>query len=101
VRVDARLVVANVHASGDVAQRQVDRALAWLEDLVRPGEALVVAGDFNASLALRGFSAPHGGIDDIFVRGGDPSPLAVWPLERRRQNGVVLSDHAPIELTLP
>src|SRR5690348_9775477 len=32
VRVDGRLVVANVHASGDVAQRQVDRARAWLVD---------------------------------------------------------------------
>lgn len=101
VRVGARLVVANIHASGDVAQRQVDRALAWLEDLVRPGEPLVVAGDFNVSLALPGFSAPHGGIDDILVRGTEASPLSVWPLERRRQNGVVLSDHAPVELTLP
>jgi len=100
VRIDSRLVVANVHASGDVAQRQVDRALAWLEDLVQPGEPLVMAGDFNASLALPGFSTPHGGIDDILVRGADASPLLSWPLERRRQNGVVLSDHAPVERTI-
>jgi endonuclease/exonuclease/phosphatase family metal-dependent hydrolase len=101
VRVDSRVVVANLHASGDVAQRQVDRALAWLEDLVYPGEPLVLAGDFNASLSLHGFSPPHGGIDDILVRGTKATPLVIWPLERRRQNGVVLSDHAPVELTVP
>jgi len=100
VRVGERLVVANIHASGDVAQRQVDRALAWLEDEVHHGEPVVLAGDFNASLTLPRFSPPHGGIDDILVRGLEASPLEVWPVERRRQNGVVLSDHAPVELTV-
>jgi endonuclease/exonuclease/phosphatase family metal-dependent hydrolase len=98
-RVDERLVVANVHASGDVAQRQVNRALAWIEDNVHH-EPVVLAGDFNASLTLPGFSSPHGGIDDILVRGAEATPLQVWPVERRRQNGVVLSDHAPVELTV-
>jgi endonuclease/exonuclease/phosphatase family metal-dependent hydrolase len=98
--VDARLVVANIHASYDVAQRQVNRALAWLEDLVHRDEPVVLAGDFNTSLSLPGFSPPHGGIDDILVRGAEASQLRVWPLERRRQNGVVLSDHAPVELTV-
>jgi len=101
VRIDSRLVVANVHASGEVAQQQAERALAWLDGLVRPAEPLVLAGDFNASLELPGFSAPHGGIDDILVRGTAATPLETWPLERRRQNGVVLSDHAPVELTVP
>jgi endonuclease/exonuclease/phosphatase family metal-dependent hydrolase len=101
VRIDSRLVVANLHASGEVAQRQVDRALSWLRGLVRPGEPLALAGDFNASLELPGFSAPHGGIDDILVCGTQATPLETWPLERRRQNGVVLSDHAPVELTVP
>jgi endonuclease/exonuclease/phosphatase family metal-dependent hydrolase len=100
VRVGERLVVANIHASGDVAQRQVDRALAWLEDEVHHGEPVVLAGDFNASLTLPGFSPPHGGIDDILVRAVEVTPLEVWPVERRRQNGVVLSDHAPVELTV-
>ncbi len=100
VRVDGTLVVANIHASGDVAQRQVDRALAWLNDLVHPDEPVVLAGDFNASLEVTGFSAPHGGIDDILVRGVEAGTLHVWPVERRRQNGVVLSDHAPVELTV-
>jgi endonuclease/exonuclease/phosphatase family metal-dependent hydrolase len=100
-RVGGRLVIANIHASGPVAQTEVDRALAWLDSLVGPDEPLVLAGDFNASLELPGFSAPHGGIDDIFVRGAEATPLHVWPEERRRQNGVVLSDHAPVELTVP
>jgi endonuclease/exonuclease/phosphatase family metal-dependent hydrolase len=100
VRVDDRFVVANVHASDAVAQRQVNRAVAWLEDLVHHGEPVVLAGDFNASLTLPGFSQPHGGIDDILVRGAEATPLRVWPVERRRQNGLVLSDHAPVELTI-
>jgi endonuclease/exonuclease/phosphatase family metal-dependent hydrolase len=79
VRVDDRIVVANIHASGPVAQKEVDRALAWLDSLARPGEPVVLAGDFNASLELAGFSAPHGGIDDILVRGVEASPLHVWP----------------------
>jgi endonuclease/exonuclease/phosphatase family metal-dependent hydrolase len=101
LRLDGGIVVANIHASGPVAQTEVDRALAWLDDLVDSDEPLVLAGDFNASLELAGFSAPHGGIDDIFVRGAEATSLHVWPEERRRQNGVVLSDHAPVELTVP
>jgi endonuclease/exonuclease/phosphatase family metal-dependent hydrolase len=101
VRIHGRLVVANIHASGPVAQTEVGRALAWLDSLARRGEPLVLAGDFNASPELPGFSAPHGGIDDIFVRGAAATPLHVWPEERRRQNDVVLSDHAPVELTVP
>jgi endonuclease/exonuclease/phosphatase family metal-dependent hydrolase len=101
VRLDDRLVVANVHASPHAAQVQVRRALDWLDRLVRQDEPLVLAGDFNASMTLPGFSAPHGGIDDVLVRGSEASGFEVWPEERRRQNGVVLSDHAPVELTVP
>jgi len=100
VRVDDRLVVANIHASPHAARRHVDRALEWLDGLLREGEPLVLAGDFNASLELPGFSAPHGGIDDVLVRGAEASRFEVWPEERRRQNGIVLSDHAPVELTV-
>jgi len=100
VRVDGRIVVANLHASGETAEAEVGRALGWLGGLLRPDEPLVLAGDFNASLTLPGFSAPHGGIDDILVRGAKASSLVVWPVGRRRQNGVVLSDHAPVELTV-
>jgi endonuclease/exonuclease/phosphatase family metal-dependent hydrolase len=101
VRLDDRLVVANIHASPNAAETQVERALDWLDGLVRAGEPLVLAGDFNASPTLPGFSAPHGGIDDVLVRGTEASRFEVWPEERRRQNGVVLSDHTPVELTVP
>jgi endonuclease/exonuclease/phosphatase family metal-dependent hydrolase len=100
VRVADRLVVVNIHASTHAAREQIERALSWLGERLRENEPLVLAGDFNASLRLPGFSAPHGGIDDILVRGAEATPLAVWPVERRRQNGVVLSDHAPVELTV-
>jgi endonuclease/exonuclease/phosphatase family metal-dependent hydrolase len=36
----------------------------------------------------------------VLVRGLTASPLVEWPLERRRQNGAVLSDHAPVEVTI-
>jgi len=100
VRVDDRVVVANLHASTHAAREQVDLALRWLAGLLRADEPLVLAGDFNASLALPGFSAPQGGIDDVLVRGAPASAVAVWPVERRSQNGVVLSDHAPVEVTV-
>jgi endonuclease/exonuclease/phosphatase family metal-dependent hydrolase len=101
VRIEERLVVANIHASPHAARAQTDRALAWLDGFVGDAEPLVLAGDFNASLSLPGFSAPHGGIDDVLVRGTEATRLEVWPEERRRQNGVVLSDHAPVELSVP
>ena len=53
-----------------------------------------------AGLAEWGFSEPGPGIDHVLVRGDAPSPLEAWPLERRRHDGRVLSDHAPVELTI-
>jgi len=100
VRVADAVVVGNVHASTAVARVEVERALSWLEESLRTGEPVVLAGDFNASLQLPGFSAPHRGIDQVLVRGANATPLRVWAEEARRQNGVVLSDHAPVELTV-
>jgi hypothetical protein len=34
------------------------------------------------------------------VRGADVTSVGAWPLERRRQNGVVLSDHPVVEATV-
>jgi len=34
------------------------------------------------------------------VRGAVPDSVAPWPLERRVQNGVVLSDHPVVEARL-
>ena len=100
VRIAGRLVVANLHVSGPVAGTEVGCALAWLETLLDPGEPLVLAGDFNSRPALEGFSAAGPGIDHVLVRDAEASPLRVWPEERRRQNGTVLSDHPPVELTI-
>jgi hypothetical protein len=33
----------------------------------------------------------------VLVAGLPATRLTVWPLEQRVQNGVVLSDHAPVE----
>jgi endonuclease/exonuclease/phosphatase family metal-dependent hydrolase len=105
-RVGNRLVVANLHASNDfrrpeVPRAEVDRTRAFAEALARPGEPVVLAGDFNIrEPLLDGYSPPGPGIDQILVRGAASGPLAVWPLERRTRDGVVLSDHTPVELTL-
>ena len=60
---------------------------------------MVMAGDFNLTPDLRylGFTDEGPGIDHVLVRGDDPSPLHVWPDERRRLDGMLLSDHAPVE----
>ena len=60
---------------------------------------MVLAGDFNiTALSLDGYSAPGPGIDHVLVRGAPTTPPVVWPVERRRHTGVVLSDHAPVEV---
>jgi endonuclease/exonuclease/phosphatase family metal-dependent hydrolase len=105
VRIDDRLVVANLHASnardGSVVEREIALALAFAESRARTGEAVVLAGDFNLrDVVLDGFSAPAPGIDHVLVRGLPVSEPYVWPRGRRVQNGAVLSDHAPVEVTL-
>ena len=105
VRLDM-LVVANLHATNDfrdprVPGAEIVRAEAFVTELA--GELpCVLAGDFNLRAEhladLAGWSELGGGIDHVLVRGLVASPLAVWPEERRRQNGVVLSDHAPVEV---
>jgi endonuclease/exonuclease/phosphatase family metal-dependent hydrolase len=95
------VVVTNTHlsSSGHRQQGELDRVLEFAEALVRPDEPVVVAGDLNLlDPVLSGFSAPGAGIDHVLVRGAAATPLAVWPDERRVQNGVVLSDHPPVEL---
>ena len=97
------VVVANLHATNDFRDPDVPRAEAqrstrFVERLARPGEATVVAGDFNvADPLLEGFSAPLEGIDDVLVRNASIRERMVWPRELRMQDGVVLSDHAPLD----
>jgi len=102
------IVVANLHATNDfrrpeIPAAEIVRAEAFVTD-VADGLPCVLAGDFNLRAEhvreLAGWSALGPGIDHVLVRGLSASPLEVWPVERRRDNGAVLSDHAPVEVTI-
>ncbi|MGI9112901.1 MAG: endonuclease/exonuclease/phosphatase family protein [Gaiellaceae bacterium] len=99
------LVVGNLHASNDfdrpaLVAAEIVRAERFVSELAG-GLPCVLAGDFNLRAEhlreLPGFAALGPGIDHVLVRGLPAAPLAVWPEQRRRQNGRVLSDHAPVE----
>jgi endonuclease/exonuclease/phosphatase family metal-dependent hydrolase len=108
VRLEQGVVVANLHASGSLGDPRVPaaelrRAATFAERLARVGDIVVIAGDFNVAghaAALDGYSAPGPWIDHIEVRGRVPSALRTWPDERRLRDGMLLSDHAPVELDL-
>jgi endonuclease/exonuclease/phosphatase family metal-dependent hydrolase len=104
IRIEGRrdgMVVGNVHASNDFAHPEVPRAEVAraqhvVDELAGPADVRVLAGDFN----LRDPDLPGPNIDHIVVFGARASPLHVWPVERRRHNGLVLSDHAPVEVMI-
>ena len=107
VRLDGvGLVVGNVHASNEfrspsVPEAEIARARVFLERRARPGEPIVLAGDFNLrDPQLDGYSLPGDGIDHVLVRGAVVSPVTPWPRQRRTVDGIVLSDHAPVECVL-
>ena len=71
-------------------------ATLYMPANLRPGE-----GQTYSYLASLGFSEPlTGSIDQIVVRGLASTTPAAWPAERRCLRGRLLSDHAPIELTV-
>jgi endonuclease/exonuclease/phosphatase family metal-dependent hydrolase len=104
VRVEGLGRVANFHATGEHADEQFLRAVEFADTDAEPvilcGDANVVpgAGRTYDLLRERGYSDPAPGIDQILVRGLAASPPFVWPEERRRVGGRLLSDHAPVEL---
>ena len=103
VRVAGRVVVATTHLSSPADRMLQDvelrRCLAFVEERAAPGEPVVIAGDLNLRApALPGFTGGGPGIDHVLVRGATASALHVWHRARRMQNGLVLSDHAPVEL---
>jgi endonuclease/exonuclease/phosphatase family metal-dependent hydrolase len=106
VRLGGLGVVANLHATNEFRRAEVPlaeiaRARTFAEGQARPGEAVVLAGDFNVvAPRLDGYSEAGPGLDHVLVRGAPTGSLRVWPHERRVQNGVVLSDHAPVELVI-
>jgi endonuclease/exonuclease/phosphatase family metal-dependent hydrolase len=112
-----RFVVANTHCTGvagdsRIADAELMQAARYADFLSAPGDVLVLAGDFNVrrgeSPALDqltgpgwGFSRPGPGIDHVLVRRVTVADLRVWPEQRRRRpDGTLLSDHAPVELEI-
>jgi endonuclease/exonuclease/phosphatase family metal-dependent hydrolase len=107
------LIIGNLHATGFRDKRVPDaellRAAVFVDGMAKPDEPVLLCGDFNLSVAnsrtlaeLTGaewaFTGPTPtGIDHILVRGLEASPPARWRDERRRQEGHLLSDHAPVD----
>jgi endonuclease/exonuclease/phosphatase family metal-dependent hydrolase len=107
-------VVANMHCTSlpdrRLAQAELLRAASFATTHALPGDVVVLAGDFNltaAAPAMReltgpewGFSAAGPGIDHVLVRGAEATESRRWPTERRRVDGRLLSDHAPVEVEI-
>jgi hypothetical protein len=111
-----RLVVANLHTTSHRDRRLPDvelmRGAVFADAFAEPGELLVLAGDFNVVLGQSatlekltgtdwGFTRPIAGLDQILVRGARAPQPERWPDERRRLDGRLLSDHAPVEVRVP
>jgi hypothetical protein len=111
---DRTFAVGNLHATSYPAdQRLADaellRAAVFVDALSRPGDIVVLAGDFNIAVARSGtlaqltneewgFSAAAAtGIDHVLVRGARVQPLERWPRARRVIGGRTLSDHTPVD----
>lgn len=107
-------LVANMHCTSlpdrRIAQAELLRAATFATSGALPDDVVVLAGDFNltgAATAMRdltgpewGFSPAGPGIDHILVRGAETSSPRRWPTERRRIDGHLLSDHAPVEVEI-
>jgi endonuclease/exonuclease/phosphatase family metal-dependent hydrolase len=105
------VLIGNLHATSyaadeRLADAELRRADAFLEAFARPDEPLLLCGDANVlpersrtlrDLTADGFSEPAPGIDQVLARGLPVSRLERWPDERRRLDGRLLSDHAPLE----
>ncbi len=107
--------VANLHVTGSRDKRIPDaeilRAATFADAIAGPDEICILGGDFNArrerSVTLAelagpewGFTEAGEGIDHLLVRGAESSPPYRWPIARRKLDGAVVSDHAPVEVTL-
>jgi endonuclease/exonuclease/phosphatase family metal-dependent hydrolase len=91
------LTVANLHATNNSDIARVEVGLA--ADFVADAQPCILCGDFNVPMyAIQDYSPPIEGIDQILVRGVELERTpSVWPPKRRRVNGALLSDHAPVE----
>jgi endonuclease/exonuclease/phosphatase family metal-dependent hydrolase len=110
------LVVVNLHATNygpdhRLADVELLRAASFADSSAEPDEAVVIGGDFNVTLVssptLRqlstsewGFSGAGPGVDHVLVRGLEVVERETrWPPARRRHDGMLLSDHAPVDVT--
>lgn len=107
-------LIANTHCTSSRDSRipalEVERAARFALGRASPQDIVVLAGDFNVvgdapSLSRLtdddwGFSEPGPGIDHVLVRGAVASDLRVWSDEQRTWDGVLLSDHAPVEVEI-
>jgi endonuclease/exonuclease/phosphatase family metal-dependent hydrolase len=92
-------LVGNFHVTGGAIADEQFRRVVQLAD----GDSVVLAGDANLRppYELEGFSEPlAGSIDQILVRGLPSTAPVAWSTERRRVDGKLLSDHAPVEATV-
>jgi endonuclease/exonuclease/phosphatase family metal-dependent hydrolase len=108
LRVDGLGAVGNFHATGgspadDQFQRAVDYVATADERAIVAGDANLRPGNGQTYDRLRtlDFSEPlpHS-IDQILARGLPATRPVAWAEERRRVGGTLLSDHAPVELTV-
>jgi len=107
-------LVANAHCTSlpdrRIAQAELLRAATFATSKALPDDIVVFAGDFNLTAAATvmreltgsewGFSEAGPGIDHVLVRGAETSSPRRWPTERRRVDGHLLSDHAPVEVDI-
>jgi endonuclease/exonuclease/phosphatase family metal-dependent hydrolase len=116
-RPEGTLLVGNLHATSyppdrRLADAEVLRAAVFVDGLASPGEPVLLCGDFNLSVRssrtlddLRqpewGFvGATPTGIDHLLARGLPCGQPERWRNERRSLDGRLLSDHAPVEMTV-
>lgn len=107
-------LVANTHCTSfpdrRLAQAELRRAAWFATSTARPEDVVILAGDFNLTAAAAvmreltggewGFSGGGPGIDHVLVRGAEVGEARRWPTERRRVDGVLLSDHAPVDVEI-
>ena len=106
-------LVANLHATmyrpdERLADAEVLRAAVFADALAAPEDVCVLAGDFNVrsgrSWTLAELARPEWGfggggprIDHVLARGAPVTASERWPDERRRRDGLLLSDHGPVD----
>lgn len=111
-----RALVANLHATAyradeRLADAELLRAAVFADALAAPNDVCVLAGDFNVAASRSwtfaeitrpewGFAGGGPRIDHVLARGAPVTRTARWPDDRRRRDGLLLSDHAPVEATV-